>query len=135
MAQKYISKIMDEEVPSKPLVFDQVNEVDEETEREQSPTRTIDQVLKPKSSRNNNIQTIGLSYYETSDSDSKSNERPLDQSHGYDEKNTLSSKKLNSSRKSRLSQLSKFNLFALIELGNACLIIKLQKDLDQALQI
>jgi hypothetical protein len=59
---------------------------------------------------------------------------PMDQSQKYD-----SNKDRHDGngryKESRLSKLSKFNLFALIELANACLIIKLYKDLNQALQI
>lgn len=135
LSQKYIARIMDEDLPNRNYVFDQVKEVDEETEREPSPLRTNTKVNKLEEKLKNTLKPQGLTYYDTSDSESIFPESiPMDQSMTYNSKKD----KLNINSKfkeSRLSQLSKFNLFALIELANACLIIKLYKDLDQALQI
>jgi len=59
----------------------------------------------------------------------------MDQSQGINGSKNVSGLSVDEFKDSRLSQLSKFNLFALVELANACLIIKVQKDLNQALQI
>lgn len=128
---------MDEEMPNKNYVFDQVKEVDEETEREGSPTRTFDNSISVQNGRTiSNLKAMIVSYYDTSDSEmSNENEKPLDQSQKGEHRSPNVKGKSSQANKSRLSQLSKFNLFALIELANACLIIKLQNDLNQALQI
>lgn len=126
---------MDEELPNRNYVFDQVKEVDEETEREPSPNRSNMKADKLEEKLKNTLKPHGLTYYDTSDSESIHPESiPMDQSMTYNnkrDKHYIDSK----AKESRLSQLSKFNLFALIELANAWLIIKLYKDLDQALQI
>jgi len=124
LAQHYITRIMEEELPTQNIVFDQVNEVDEETDRDPSPQRPPNQPQNANRSRNDaTIKVIGASYYDSSDSESAKNGKN-NSGDGTEEK-----------KKSRLSQLSKFNLFALIELANACLVIKLHKNINQSLHI
>lgn len=57
----------------------------------------------------------------------------MDQSRGYETGTKILKENTKSMKESRLSQLLKYNLFALIELGNACIILKIQKDLNMAL--
>ena len=124
---------MENEIPKGIFSFDQVQEEDEETEKESSVSKRLDRFRK-KSRNLPQVKTVGTSYYESSDSDVNSdNELPQDQA----QKDSHYDKKIKDKveKQSRLSQLSKFNLFALIQLANAWLIIKIQHDPDRALQI
>lgn len=132
-AQRAICKIMEDEIPKGIFTFDQVKEEDEETERESSVSKRLNK-FRNKSRNVPQVKTVGASYYESSDSDDNSDcDLPQDQAQKYNhyENKNKGSKE----RQSRLSQLSKFNLFALIQLANAWLILKVQNDYERALQI
>lgn len=85
----------------------------------------FDEEIAVSQSRNlmHNDRSLGVSYYETSDDEMPNN------------KTKANMIKRKNKMQSRLSQLSKFNLFALVELANAWLIIKTQNNIDYALQI
>lgn len=136
-AQSYLNKIMDEDIPPRRLIFDQVQEVDEETEREPSISKSFKKVINEQAGRNRNLlKTIGASYYDSSDSEFQyPQEQPSDQYQRFESKNKIVTHNQTDYKKSRLSQLSKFNLFALIELANALLLIKLQNNTNEALFI
>ncbi|CAI2364538.1 unnamed protein product [Moneuplotes crassus] len=135
-AQKYVLKLMDNELPQSSKIIAKVQEVDEETEKEfsdcpyleSSKGNTKDQ---PKKKPQNQF----ISYYDTSDSEenTKENPYPHDQSQRYE--NEPISADDNDPKESRLCQLSKFNLFGLIKLCNASLVLIIQQDKQQALEI
>ena len=122
---------MGEEIPNRVYAVEQVKEEDEETDNNNSPRKPVflDKDM-PKKSRNFNTNTktksFGMSYYDTSDEETANNK-------GFKSQDTKPTTKLNT--QSRLSQLSKFNLFALVELANACLVIKTQGNVEYAMQI
>jgi len=88
-----------------------------------------------KKNRSSKLKNVRISYYDTSDSEyePQNSALPMDQSRGYETGTKILKENTKSMKESRLSQLLKYNLFALIELGNACIILKIQKDLNMAL--
>jgi hypothetical protein len=69
LSQKYIARIMDEDLPNNNYTFDQVKEVDEETEREPSPVKIIKKLGKNDIKLRNTLKPHDLTYYDTSDSE------------------------------------------------------------------
>lgn len=118
---------MQEEITNMNNSFDQVNEEECETERDTSLSK-LNPSMSPKSSRNRQIvKAQDVSYYDSSDSDQNEADEQGDSNKKHDHKAK--------NKQSRLSQLSKYNLFALIQLANAWLVIRIQHNLDKALQI
>lgn len=115
---------------------EKVQEVDEETEREPVQLKKVQVKSKQKGIANKNWNKFIISYYDTSDSDLESQNLslPWNQPQKY---GTQNNNKVNTGniKKSRLNQILKCNLYALIELATACLTLKIQKDLNLALNI
>jgi len=70
LSQKYIIKLLSDELPDATILIDQVNEEDDESDKDLTPSKIaqasstkVDDKLKTK------IKNIGISYYDTSDSE------------------------------------------------------------------
>lgn len=126
-AQKYIWRLLESELPNDKTVIEKVQEVDEDAEKSTKELKILnsDGKRKTKSKFPNQV----ISYYDTSDSDEFDQEN--------DRRGAISTPQTtqNDPKNSRLWQLSKFNLFGLIKLWNASLVLVIQKDKQEALRI
>lgn len=108
--QRYICKLMENELPKSDKGFERVVEEDEETDKGNNSKKEFagkGKKIKIKGKTKNQM----VSYYDTSDSEDFFNGNPLP----HDQSGVNNSLQ-NDPKDSRLCQLSKFNLFGLVKL-------------------